>query len=85
MKILAMGGLTAALLGMCACTPTQLTSATTYLQNTCRIATAVEAADPAFTSHNGKIVQGQAFVCDAGPALIEAIPVSTASAAPASQ
>lgn len=66
------------------CSTADQQAALNYSTTACRVATAVEAADPAFASHNGKVINGTAMVCAAAPIIIQStsLPPAPAPVAP---
>lgn len=74
----------AALALLAGCSTADQQAALNYSTTACRVATAVEAADPAFASHNGKVVNGTAMVCAAAPIIIQStsLPPAPAPVAP---
>jgi hypothetical protein len=68
---------------LAACTPAQDQVITSGITTGCTVATAAEAADPAFTKHNGKIVNGVAVLCTTAPVLVSLIPPPSTPTPPA--
>jgi hypothetical protein len=64
------------LMAISACTPQQEAAASLYATETCHIVTAAEAADPAFVSHNGKVIAGQTLACTLVPPALAAASAS---------
>lgn len=50
-----------------ACTTAQVQSTASAIATGCAVASGAEAADPAFATHNGKVVNGIAVVCTDAP------------------